>query len=160
VGRGDAVFLSRSRADCCRRPRPSLRQPPGKAGGDLGAEAGANGKVDLKAALASPNRVAIDTPRVTGSINLVGARIDDIELKDYRETVKKDSGPVRLFAPEGTPGQYFAEFGFVTGGARQPSTALWQADGTKLTPETPVTLTRTDDAGSPTRSASRSMRIT
>lgn len=118
-----------------------------KAGGDLGAEAGANGKVDLKAALASPNRVAIDTPRVTGSINLVGARLDDIELKDYRESLKKDSGPVRLFMPEGTPGQYFAEFGFVAGGVRQPSTALWQADGTKLTPETPVTLTRTDDAG-------------
>lgn len=116
------------------------------AKGDLGAEDAAR-KVDLKAALASPNRVAIDTPRVAGSINLAGARIDDIVLKDYRETLKKDSGPVRLFAPEGTPGQYFAEFGFIAGGVRQSSNALWQADGTKLTPETPVTLTRTDDSG-------------
>jgi YidC/Oxa1 family membrane protein insertase len=91
--------------------------------------------------------VVIDTPRLSGSINLAGARIDDIELKDYRETVKKNSGPVRLFAPEGTSGQYFAEFGFVTGGQRQPSTALWQADGAKLTSETPVTLTRTDAGG-------------
>jgi YidC/Oxa1 family membrane protein insertase len=104
-------------------------------------------KIDLKAALASPTRVVIDTPRMSGSINLAGARIDDIELKDYRETVKKNSGPVRLFAPEGTSGQYFAEFGFVTGGQRQPSTALWQADGAKLTPTTPVTLTRTDAGG-------------
>jgi YidC/Oxa1 family membrane protein insertase len=114
--------------------------------GDLGSEDAAR-KVDLKAALASPNRVVIDTPRIAGSINLAGARIDDIVLKDYRETQKKDSGPVRLFAPEGTPGQYFAEFGFIAGGVRQPSTALWQADGAKLTPETPVTLTRTDDNG-------------
>ena len=115
--------------------------------GDLAGNATMAEKVDLSAALASPDRVVIDTPRVAGSINLVGARIDDIVLKDYRQTVKKDSGPVRLFAPEGTPGQYFAEFGFVTGGQRQPSTARWQADGAKLTPETPVTLTRTDAAG-------------
>lgn len=114
----------------------------GTLGGDVGTP-----RVDLKAALASPTRVAIDTPRLSGSINLVGARIDDIELKDYRETLKKDSGPVRLFAPEGTPGQYFAEFGFVAGGARQPSNLLWQADGAKLTPATPVTLTRTDANG-------------
>lgn len=115
--------------------------------GDLGTEGAAVRKIDLKAALASPTRVVIDTPRLSGSINLVGARIDDIELKDYRETVEKNSGPVRLFAPEGTSGQYFAEFGFVTGGQRQPSTALWQADGAKLTPTTPVTLTRTDAGG-------------
>ena len=127
--------------------KPGAKTAAAKGAGDLGSEAAASRKVDLKAALASPNRVVIDTPRVTGSINLVGARIDDIELKDYRETVKKNSGPVRLFAPEGTQGQYFAEFGFVTGGVRQPSTALWQADGTRLTPETPVTLTRTDASG-------------
>ncbi len=122
---------------------------PGAAPGaaSLGGDAATVQKVDLKSALASGNRVVIDTPRVAGSINLVGARIDDIVLKDYRETVKKDSGPVRLFAPEGTSAQYFAEFGFVAGGARQPSNLLWQADGTKLTPNTPVTLTRTDANG-------------
>lgn len=118
-----------------------------KVASDLGSDAKPAQKVDLAAALASPDRVAIDTPRIAGSINLVGARIDDIVLKDYRQTVAKDSGPVRLFAPESTPDQYFAEFGFVTGGARQPSNARWQADGAKLTPETPVTLTRTDASG-------------
>ena len=120
--------------------------PAAAVKGDLGSEGGAR-KVNLKTELASPNRVAIDTPRVAGSINLAGARIDDIVLKDYRDTLDKDSGPVRLFAPEGTPGQYFAEFGFIAGGVRQPSNALWQADGTRLTPETPVTLTRTDESG-------------
>ncbi len=135
-------------------PTASLTETvsPAQAGvaagaGDIGSDARPGQKVTLKGALASADRVVIDTPRVAGSVNLVGARIDDIVLKDYRETVKKDSGPVRLFAPEGTPGQYFAEFGFVTGGLRQPSTAVWQADGAKLTPETPVTLTRTDAAG-------------
>jgi YidC/Oxa1 family membrane protein insertase len=117
-----------------------------KGAGGLGAE-GAARKVDLKTALTSGNRVVIDTPRLSGSINLAGARIDDIELKDYRETVKKDSGPVRLFSPEGTSAQYFAQFGFVVNGNRQDPNLLWQADGTKLTPTTPVTLTRTEADG-------------
>lgn len=124
---------------------PAAGTAPGASG--LGGEAAAAAKVDLKTALASANRVTIDTPRLAGSINLVGARIDDIVLKDYRETVKKDSGPVRLFAPEGTPVQYFAEFGFVAGGVRQAPNLVWQADGTKLTPTSPVTLTHTDANG-------------
>ncbi len=130
-------------------PTERTPAPAGATAGSaasLGGEAAAR-KVDLKAALASPGRVAIDTPRLAGSINLAGARIDDIVLKDYRETVEKDAGPVRLFAPEGTPGQYFAEFGFVAGGQRLPSNTVWQADGEKLTPTTPVTLSRTDPSG-------------
>lgn len=105
------------------------------------------GPVKLDEALASPNRVAIDSPRVGGSINLVGARIDDLVLKDYRETVDKDSGPVRLLAPAGTDRQYFGQFGFSVNGKRMPMTAVWEADGEKLTPSTPVTLTRTDENG-------------
>lgn len=100
-----------------------------------------SGPVDLSAALGSETRVAIDAPRVAGSINLVGARIDDIVLKDHRESVEKDSGPVRLFAPDRTEAQHFAEFGFVTGNGKLPADTLWQASGERLTPETPVTLT-------------------
>ncbi len=120
--------------------------PAPAAAGNLGVEAAAR-KVDLKTALSGGNRVAIDTPRIAGSINLIGARIDDVVLKDYRESVKQDAGPVRLFAPEGTPGQYFAEFGFVSGGQRLPSSVVWTADGDRLTPTTPVTLSRTDANG-------------
>ncbi|MCK0127240.1 membrane protein insertase YidC [Erythrobacter sp. F6033] len=105
------------------------------------------GPVDLSAALADPNRVVIETPKLAGSINLVGAQIDDIVLKDYRQSVDKDSGPVRLFAPARTEDQYFAQFGFVAGGERMPSTVVWEASGDKLTPNTPVTLTHTDEAG-------------
>ena len=105
------------------------------------------GPVDLSAALADPQRVVIDAPRIAGSINLVGARVDDIVLKDHRQTVKKDSGPVRLFAPERTEDQYFAEFGFITGGRRLPDTLVWEADGEKLTPQTPVTLSAVDGEG-------------
>ncbi|WP_284126483.1 membrane protein insertase YidC [Parerythrobacter aestuarii] len=97
-------------------------------------------KADLKVALKSPDRVKIDSPRVSGSINLVGAQVDDLVLKDYRETVDKDSGPVRLFSPAGTPAQHFAEFGFIANGQRLPANAKWTADGEVLSPGQPVTL--------------------
>jgi YidC/Oxa1 family membrane protein insertase len=115
--------------------------------GDLPSGSPAGGPVDLDAALANPSRVVIDTPRLAGSINLKGARIDDIVLKDYRETVEKGSGPVRLFSPRGTDAQYFAQFGFYVGGKAMADNALWQANAERLTPESPVTLTRTDAAG-------------
>src|SRR6202035_3180103 len=43
--------------------------------------------VDRDAAIASAPRVKIDTPRLTGSISLKGARIDDLSLVQFRETV-------------------------------------------------------------------------
>lgn len=98
-------------------------------------------KRDLKTALAGGNRVPIDSPRLAGSINLATGTIDDIVLKDYRETVQRGSDPVRLFSPEGTPAQHFAEFGFLVNGAKLPA-GPWRADGAKLTPATPVTLSK------------------
>ncbi len=113
---------------------------PGAEAIDGGAAAPA-GPVDLAEALASEQRVRIDAPRVEGSINLVGARIDDIELKDHRATVDEDSGPVQLFAPQGTAGQHFAQFGWVGEGAALPDAkTVWRADGEALTPQTPITL--------------------
>ena len=117
-------------------------------GGNLGELApAAQGPVDLAAALASGNRIKIDAPRVAGSINLVGARIDDIVLKNYDQTIDDGSEPVRLFAPDRTDAEHFAEFGFVVGGQRMSSRAIWQADGDRLTPDTPVTLSHTDENG-------------
>ena len=118
---------------------PAAGLPAG--GTTLGAPGRPSGPVDLKAALSDGSRVPIDSPRVAGSINLATGSIDDIVLKDYRETVEEGSDPVRLFAPAGTPVQQFAEFGFLTNGQRLPA-GPWQADGTRLTPATPVTLSK------------------
>ena len=98
-------------------------------------------RTDLVSALAAPTRVSIDSPEVIGSINLVGARIDDITLKTHRQTVKKDSGPVRLFSPQGTPAQQFAQFGWVGQGVKVPDAAtVWQASAGPLSETNPVTL--------------------
>jgi YidC/Oxa1 family membrane protein insertase len=56
----------------------------------------------IEAVLAEGQRIPIETPALSGSINLVGARIDDITLNKYRQTIAKNAPPVRLFAPGGT----------------------------------------------------------
>ena len=49
--------------------------------------AGTAAVVSRDAAIAAGPRVKIDTPSVTGSISLKGARIDDLSLVKFRETV-------------------------------------------------------------------------
>jgi YidC/Oxa1 family membrane protein insertase len=96
-------------------------------------------------ALAKSQRIAIDTPALTGSIALKGGLIDDIVLKDYRETVSPASPNVVVFSPLNGPKAYFAEFGWQ--GARNASQkvpdseTVWTAETTSsLSPATPVKL--------------------
>ena len=63
--------------------------------------------------LAASPRVKIDTPSLSGSIALKGARIDDVALVKYRETVDPKSPAIELFSPSGTKEPFYAEFGFV-----------------------------------------------
>ena len=107
--------------------------------GDVAATAAA--PVNLESALGTGDRIAIDSPEVLGSINPVGARIDDITLKTHRQEVEKDSGNVRIFAPKGTDVQHYARLGWVGEGVTVPdANTVWQASGGKLTQENPVTL--------------------
>ena len=97
------------------------------------------------AAIASKPRVKINTPRLSGSLSLTGARIDDLLLTKYRETVDPASPAIELFSPSGTANPYYAEFGWVpaTGSTvRVPDqNTVWVQEGSgTLTPSTPVTL--------------------
>ncbi len=100
---------------------------------------------DRKAVLADSPRIDIETPAVEGSIALKGGKLDDLALKDYRETPDKNSPNIVLLSPTGAEGAYYAESGFVAapgaGLALPGPDTLWKADGQKLTPATPVTLT-------------------
>ena len=60
-------------------------------------------------------RIGIDTPSVKGSIALKGARLDDLSLVKYRETVDPNSPAIVLLAPSGTAEPFYAEFGWVAG---------------------------------------------
>ena len=93
------------------------------------------------AVLRESPRVRIQTPSLQGSINLKGARIDDLVLVRERETIAKDSPPARLLSPAGAPHAYFASFGWSGQGIEAPpADALWTASAPVLEPGKPVTL--------------------
>ena len=100
-----------------RPPRPGASLPT--AALPPGAPAATASETVSQVLAASP-RVAIDTPSLGGSIDLKGGKIDDIILKDYRETIDPKSPNIRLFSPPGAPDAYWAETGFVSPAARRP----------------------------------------
>lgn len=100
---------------------------------------GVTGVRGLAAVIADTPRVRIETPRLRGSINLVGARIDDLVLTDHKVSIEPEAASVRLFAPSGANNAYFAGFGWVGPGA-PPADARWTASSHVLTPDSPVTL--------------------
>jgi YidC/Oxa1 family membrane protein insertase len=96
-------------------------------------------------AIAAGPRIKIDTPRLIGSLSLKGARIDDLSLVQYRETVDPQSPAIVLYSPSGTAHPYYAEFGWVGAAGstvRLPDqNTVWQQEsGGTLTPTTPVVL--------------------
>lgn len=108
---------------------------------------------DRRTALAQESipRVPIQTPTLTGSLSLKGARIDDLFLTRYRETLEDGSPPVELFRPQGMEHAYQALFGWngtnVPGGVPGANTIWRLTEGATLTPTTPVTLTWDNGAG-------------
>jgi YidC/Oxa1 family membrane protein insertase len=101
--------------------------------------------VDRETAIAAGPRVKIDTPRLSGSISLKGARIDDLSLVQFRDTVDPTSPAIVLFSPSGTAAPYYAEFGWVAGSGSAvklpDQNTVWQQEGSNsLAPNSPVTL--------------------
>lgn len=93
----------------------------------------------------APGRVPVDGPEVDGSINLAGAKLDDLSLKNYRETLDPKSPEIRVLNPvEFRHGQYVQDGFFIEGVApAEEVDAVWSvAPGAKLTEKTPVTLSR------------------
>ncbi|HKT14990.1 MAG TPA: membrane protein insertase YidC [Allosphingosinicella sp.] len=93
-------------------------------------------------------RIAVETPSLQGSVNLKGARIDDLVLTRHRETIAKNSPPVRLLSPSGAPDAYFAAFGWTGEGLTLPGPdTVWTASGSRLAPGSPVTLSWDNGSG-------------
>jgi YidC/Oxa1 family membrane protein insertase len=133
------------------KPVVSSTKQAAPVGADSGAIANQPNEaksVPLATAIAASGRVAVETPKLKGSINLEGGRIDDLVMVTHTEELSKNSPPVRLFAPSGTEKAYFARFGWTGNGANLPTDkTLWTASGTKLTPTSPVTLSWTNAEG-------------
>ncbi|QBF30152.1 membrane protein insertase YidC [Thalassococcus sp. S3] len=97
-------------------------------------------------ALETAPRIDIDTPRLTGSISLIGGRIDDLSLKDYRVSLEDGAEIVTMLSPVGTPSAYYALYGWAPGSGLglddvPGANTEWQIEnGETLTSENSVTL--------------------
>ena len=100
-------------------------------------------------ALQAAPRVSIDTPQLSGSVALTGARIDDLFLKQYRETTAPDSPPVELLRPLGAENAYFAVNGWIGALPGMPgeTTAWTPASSGPLTPQHPLELSYSAPSG-------------
>ena len=134
---------------------PKLGAPEKRPAAAQNAVVEAQPKITTKTraqALAESPRIAIDTPSVSGTLALKGARLDDLSLKNYRETVDPKSPIIVLLSPEDAPQPYFAELGYLTSETESPpvlptTETVWTADKDALTPAQPVTLTYDNGQG-------------
>jgi len=108
--------------------------------------------VSREAVIASSPRIRIETPRLGGSIDLKGGRIDDLTLTQYREQVDPKSPPIVLFSPSGAPEAFYAEFGWVAAAGSSvalpgPDTVWKQQGSSTLGVNHPVALTYDNGQG-------------
>jgi len=133
---------------------PAVQAPAGQPGPPVAGQTAppAGSPATRAAALQASQRVPIQTGSLSGSIALKGARIDDLSLRQYHETVDPKSPPIVLLSPSGSPDPFYAEFGW-TGAdgsdAKLPtSDTVWKQEGTgTLSVGNPVTLTYDNGAG-------------
>ena len=87
-------------------------------------------------------RISMESEEVSGSISLRGARIDDITLTQYRESLESESDMIKLLLKSNGRTPYFIEFGWSSpDGVKVPNgKTLWQSSSNILTPEKTVTL--------------------
>ncbi|HVI52413.1 MAG TPA: membrane protein insertase YidC [Candidatus Sulfotelmatobacter sp.] len=118
---------------------------PGAAPGAVPGQPAAQAPVSRADYLAQAPRVKISTPSLSGSISLLGARLDDLSLVRYHETIDPSSPEITLLSPATGEGAYYAEFGWVAAAdskaAVPTNDTRWAADTDTLSPGHPVTLT-------------------
>ena len=130
---------------------PSSDQPGVPATATQSGSAIIPGATPEASQTAEAGRVEFKSEKLDGSINLKGARIDDLNLALYRQTVDPTSPEIRLLMPVNNEDAYFAEFGFSpneqAGDLPGPSTIWTLVQGDVLTPESPIVLQYVNDKG-------------
>ncbi|MCZ6586483.1 MAG: membrane protein insertase YidC [Alphaproteobacteria bacterium] len=134
------------------RAAPAGQAVPGAAGvfrpSTIGT-AGVDGEIQPRSeAITASRRIPLQSASLSGSINLDNGRIDDITLRQYRESVDPNSDNITLLSPTGSPDPYFAEFGWNgPQGTFGGNNTNWQTTSQTLTPNTPLVLTAQTDQG-------------
>ena len=109
-----------------------------------------NKDIQVKVKMDAGSRIPFKNNAISGSVNLVGAKIDDLILLKYKETVEKNSGDVVLLSPADTKEVYYAEFGWVTNDKKieiPNNKTIWNAESKMLTPNNKINLTWSNAKG-------------
>ena len=94
-------------------------------------------------AVSSEQRVRLENEKLTGSISLNGALIDDVVLKTYKETLDKNSKQVVILNPKKMNTGYYLESGWASANNLKvpDNNSVWTLVKNKsLTPQTPIEL--------------------
>lgn len=174
-------FYVTPKLDAEKRAAEIQRQQAAEKGADQGKAAGGEGAANLPAAqdnaaagaapgigapgdaakgailgrdqaLAAGRRIAFENGLVKGSINLAGARIDDLQLKKYREKIEPGSAAITLLAPAETRQGEYVELGYVAAGEFAAETpgplTQWSVkQGDRLAPGADLVLAWTSPKG-------------
>ncbi|GAA6166106.1 membrane protein insertase YidC [Pelagimonas sp. KU-00592-HH] len=120
--------------------QPAAATP--NAAADAGAATNTADVVETKDA----PRVDIATDRLSGSISLLGGRLDDLHLNDYRETLDENSPTVTFLAKRGEPNAFYALYGWAPGAGLSldqvpGANTEWSLEsGSTLSTTSPITL--------------------
>jgi len=104
-------------------------------------------------ALETAQRVAIETPRVSGSLSLLGGRIDELLLNDYKTTLDDDATTVEILFPATEPNAQYVLHGWAAADGVEasavpgPNTEWQLAAGDTLGLDAPITLSWDNGAG-------------
>jgi YidC/Oxa1 family membrane protein insertase len=87
--------------------------------------------------------IPIRTSTLAGAVNLKGARLSELTLLKYNQTVKKGSSPVQLLRPAGSKQAYFADFVYLSKSKDKKvkvptSSSMWQVKGGAVVAESAV----------------------
>ena len=102
----------------------------------------------VTAGLSSGQRVPMDAPSIEGSISLMGARIDDVSLKNFYETIgdkekQNPAGEIKLLAPAGTERAFYATVAWTTPTSTTDGVLWTQTSTGPLTTDNPLKLSYT-----------------
>ena len=101
--------------------------------------------------ISQTSRVIIDTPSLSGSINLTGAILDDLTLLKYNKKLGDNTNKINLFSPDGTANPYYFELGWKQISNNSYAVELpnletqWISSGSRLSLGSPITLSWTNN---------------
>ena len=95
------------------------------------------------------DRINIVNDDLQGSISLLGARIDDLVLKNYRKTLDPESDQIKFLKKIDEKEPFFIQFGWSSPNKNKVpnGNTVWKGSKSSLDPNNPVTLTWNNGEG-------------